>query len=310
MKRVTLIATAIVLAVLVGASARLAAQNTVPSERTFMTFSNTVEMPGVTLPAGTYVFRLADIPTRNVVQVLSKDEKDIMGQWTFVQAQRPKATEDTVVMFKEAPEGQTAAVQYWYYPGETIGKEFIYPKDQAQKIANRTGVSVLSEEGRISSTVASTDSQGNVTNWEKDKSDNVTAAASTDVDHKDVASNNDADSALRNAPAPAQPTAAAGSLTGNRGIQQPADTSRDSAGLSADASASQSSNINNDNRAVGTSGAGDVQATDSRSPQRESTQARTAELPRTASPAPLAGLIGLLALAGAVGSRRLAAIRR
>jgi len=316
MKRVTLIATAIVLAVLVGMSAQLAAQNTVPSERTFMTFSNTVEMPGVTLPAGTYVFRLADIPTRNVVQVLSKDEKDILGQWTFVQAQRPKATEDTVVMFKEAPEGQTAAVQYWYYPGETIGKEFIYPKDQAQKIANRTGASVLSEEGRVSSTVASTDSQGNVTNWDKDKSDNVAASSTASTDHKDVASNNDADSALRNAPAPAQPTAAAGSLTGNRGIQQQSDTSRDSAGLSADASASQSSSINsNNNRAVGTSGAGDAQATDSRAqrdnrPQPESTQARAAELPRTASPAPLAGLIGLLALAGAVGSRRLAAIRR
>src|SRR6188508_3457546 len=115
MTRVTSIATAIVLAVLVRMSAPVAAQNPVPSERTLMTFSNTVEMPGVTLPAGTYVFRLADTPTRNVVQVLSKDEKDILGQWTFVQAQRPKATEDTVVMFKETPEGTMPAVQYWYY---------------------------------------------------------------------------------------------------------------------------------------------------------------------------------------------------
>src|SRR5678815_5979637 len=105
MKRFTLIATAMVLAMLVGMSARVAAQNTVPSERTFLTFSNTVEMPGVTLPAGSYVFRLADTPTRNVVQVLSKDEKDILGQWTFVQAERPKVTEDTVVMFKETAEG-------------------------------------------------------------------------------------------------------------------------------------------------------------------------------------------------------------
>ena len=154
MKRLTVIATAMVLAVMVGMSARVAAQNPVANERTFMTFSNTVEMPGVTLPAGTYVFRLADTPTRNVLQVLSKDEKDILGQWTFVQAQRPKATEDTVVMFREQPEGTTAAVQYWYYPGETIGKEFVYPKDQAQKIANRTGASVLSDEGRIASTAS------------------------------------------------------------------------------------------------------------------------------------------------------------
>jgi len=293
MKRVTLIATAVMLAVLVGMSARVAAQNTVVNQRTFMTFSNTVEMPGVTLPAGTYVFRLADTPTRNVVQVLSKDEKDILGQWTFVQAQRNKATEDTVVMFKEMPEGTMPAVQYWYYPGDTSGKEFIYPKDQGQKIANRTGGSVLTDEGRVSSTVASTDSKGNVTNWERDANKSADNNANSPAD---------ANSSLRDAPAPAQPTAAAGSTAGNRGVTQDADNSRDSAALSADASQS------NRNRTVGTSGAASPQATDSN--RAESTQARAAELPRTASPAPLAGLIGLLALAAAVGTRRLAAIRR
>jgi hypothetical protein len=316
MKRVTSIAAAMVLAVLVGMSARVAAQNTVPSERTFMTFSNTVEMPGVTLPAGTYVFRLADTPTRNVVQVLSKDEKDILGQWTFAQAQRPKATEDTVVMFKEMPEGTMPAVQYWYYPGETIGKEFIYPKDQAQKIANRTGASVLSDDGRIASTVKSTDAQGNVTNWERENNTSTASAASSNSNAD--ASNNvasadslnhpsaDADASLRNAPAAAQPSAAAGSLTGNRGVQNQADNSQDSAALSAQAASqpspvSQPSSVNN-NRPVGTSGAGDAQATD--------TQARARELPRTASPAPMVGLIGLLALAGAIGTRRLAAMGR
>jgi len=295
MKRVTLIATAMVLAVLVGMSARVAAQNTVPSERTFLTFSNTVEMPGVTLPAGTYVFRLADTPTRNVVQVLSKDEKDILGQWTFVQSRRAKATEDTVVMFKESPEGTSPAVQYWYYPGETSGKEFVYPKSQGQQIANRTGATVLTDEGRVSSTVASTDSQGVVTNWEREAAKNANAPAAV------ASADTNADSTVRNAPAPAQPTAAAGSLTGNRGVPPEADTSHDSAALNADASRSNS-------RAVGTSGTADVQATDSN--RAESTQARATELPRTASPAPLAGLIGLLALAGAVGTRRLAALRR
>jgi cobalamin biosynthesis Mg chelatase CobN len=297
MKRVTLIATAMVLAVLVGLTARVAAQNTVPSERTFMTFSNTVEMPGVTLPAGTYVFRLADTPTRNVVQVLSQDEKDILGQWTFVQAQRPKATADTVVMFKEAPEGAKPAVQYWYYPGETIGKEFIYPKDQAQQIANRLGTSVLTEDGRVASTVASTDAQGNVTNWDREASATTSANANANAA--------EADSSLRNAPASAQPSAAAGSVAGNRGVSAEPDTSRDTAALNADASASQAPA----NRSVGTSGAGNAQATDVNRAQPESTQAQN-ELPRTASSAPLIGLIGLLALAGAVGTRRLAAVRR
>ena len=73
----------------------------------------------------------------NVVQVLDEGEKNMIGQWTFVQADRPRVTEENVVMFKETREGSTPAVQYWYFPGEKIGKEFIYPKDQAERIAAR-----------------------------------------------------------------------------------------------------------------------------------------------------------------------------
>ncbi len=52
-------------------------------------------------------------------------------------------------MFKETREGATPAVQFWYFPGEKIGKEFIYPKDQAERIAARTGTQVRTEEGVI-----------------------------------------------------------------------------------------------------------------------------------------------------------------
>ena len=122
-------------------------------------------------PAGTYVFRLADTPTRNVVQVLPEDEKNVLGQWTFVQAERPKVSEDTVVMFKETGRHDAGRAVPGTTPGERIGKEFIYPKDQAQKIANRTGATVLSEEGRIASTVTSTDSKGQVTDWQRENED-------------------------------------------------------------------------------------------------------------------------------------------
>ena len=131
MKRVKLIVTAVVLAVLGVLAGRVSAQRIDTNNKTLMTFTAAVEMPGVTLQPGTYVFRLADIPTRNVVQVLDESEKNILGQWTYVQADRPRVTEETVVMFKETREGATPAVQFWYYPGEKIGKEFIYPKNQA-----------------------------------------------------------------------------------------------------------------------------------------------------------------------------------
>ena len=137
MKRVKLLATAMVLAVLAVMASRVIAQETNTLERTFLTFSSSVEMPGVTLQPGTYVFKLADTPTRNVVQVWDKDEKNMIGHWLFVQAERPQVTEDTVVMFRETREGATPAVQFWYFPGERVGKEFIYPKDQAERIAAR-----------------------------------------------------------------------------------------------------------------------------------------------------------------------------
>jgi hypothetical protein len=276
MKRLTIIATACVLAALAVLATRVGAQESNTTERTFMTFSAPVELPGVTLEAGTYEFRLADTESRNVVQVLRKDSREPMGQWTFVQSDRPQVSGETVVMFKETKEGTTPAVQFWYYPNEKIGKEFIYPKDQAHKIAQRTGETVLSTEGPVSAT-ASAENNANV--------EERRAAAEQS-----------------NAVATAQPSAPAGSTTGNRGLtnEQP----REPESLTAQSSASAERSVEPEPaprataqvepapRPVGTSGSG------------ASAEARQAsELPRTASPLPLSGLIGLLSLAGAAGLR-------
>src|SRR5688572_5075292 len=129
MTRVTIVATALIIAFFGVLSSLSTAQDANSQERTFLTFSGAAEMPGVTLPPGTYVFKLADTPSRNVVQVWDREEKNIIGQWNFVQSERTEVSQDNVVMFKETAAGRTPAVQYWFYPGERIGKEFIYPKD-------------------------------------------------------------------------------------------------------------------------------------------------------------------------------------
>ena len=275
MKRVTTIATACVAAILLALSVSAGAQDFNSLERTFLTFSNAVELPGVTLPAGTYTFRLADTPGRNVVQVLSQDEKEIHGQFLFVQAQRPEVTGETVVTFRETREGSTPAVQYWYYPGEKIGKEFIYPKDQAMRISQRTGMEVRTEDGLISanSTASSTDTQGQVTEWKREGT--PSAAADAQVQASGVS----ADASLGNTRddratgLALEPSAQA--------VEQPEPAVTADAGLSVDTTP------------VGTSG------------QAEATIAQNepAELPRTASPLALSGLLGLLSLAGAAGVR-------
>ena len=46
-------------------------------KKTVVTFSQPVEIPGMVLPAGTYVFRRASTTDPNVVEISDKDEKQV-----------------------------------------------------------------------------------------------------------------------------------------------------------------------------------------------------------------------------------------
>jgi hypothetical protein len=113
--------------------------------RTEFTFNTPVELPGVTLPPGTYVFRFADATTsKNVMQVLAKDSTNkTYGLFLTISAQRPKPSDEAELRFLETPAGAPAAVKTWWYPGNTIGREFIYPKSQARRLAQATNTTVL-----------------------------------------------------------------------------------------------------------------------------------------------------------------------
>jgi hypothetical protein len=114
------------------------------NKKTILTFSGPVQIPGATLPAGSYVFKLADIPgNRHVVQVFDKDEKKIYSTMLAVPNQRMTPSDKPVVLFSERASGSPQAVKVWYYPGETIGNEFVYPKSQAMRIARETHTRVL-----------------------------------------------------------------------------------------------------------------------------------------------------------------------
>lgn len=287
MKRVKLIATALTLAVLAVLASRATAQQVNTNERTFLTFTGAVEMPGVTLEPGTYVFKLADTQSRNVVQVWDKDEKNMIGHWTFVQAERPRVTEDTVVMFRETREGSTPAVQFWYFPGEKIGKEFLYPKDQAERIAARTGAKVRTEEGVVEGPGIAGVQPAEV---------NVAVAEPAPAEPA-------ADAALRDAPAPAQPTAAAGSLAGNRQPAEPVAEPAPAPEPAPAAVAEVQSPAPAPEPAAPAVAETRVAANQATTPRAVGTSGQANELPRTASPLALSGLLGLLSLAGATGLR-------
>ena len=195
------------------------------NKKTILTFSGPVQIPGATLPAGSYVFKLADIPgNRHVVQVFDKDEKKIYTTMLAIPNQRLEPSDKPVVLFSERATGSPQAVKVWYYPGETIGNEFVYPKSQAIKIARETRQSVLamnddasatSTESEIPSAMKTAelgrfDENGN---WQSEDKKVAVSGAPAAQTTTAAASTNAAQSTPAASPTPAQPAPAPRSTT-------------------------------------------------------------------------------------------------
>jgi hypothetical protein len=94
-----------------------------------LTFTGSVQVPGVTLTAGTYRFHLADPESaRSVLQVLSSDGAIVHAMFLTRADSRTKLTDDPSVTFIETPAGVPPAVRTLFYGGEYRGYEFVYPK--------------------------------------------------------------------------------------------------------------------------------------------------------------------------------------
>ena len=103
---------------------------------TYLTFSGPVQIPGVTLDAGTYRFRLGNADSgRNVIQVLSHDGSAVYSMFQTIPDSRRTITDETVVSFMETPAGVAPAVKSLFYGGEYHGYQFVYPKGEPNLLA-------------------------------------------------------------------------------------------------------------------------------------------------------------------------------
>jgi hypothetical protein len=105
------------------------------NEATQMTFSQPVQVPGHTLPAGTYLFKVAPVDTENVVQIFNANGTVLYASAMTIPTLRPEATGQTAVTLAEQTSGEPYALLKWFYPGRLTGREFVYPKAQQQQLA-------------------------------------------------------------------------------------------------------------------------------------------------------------------------------
>jgi hypothetical protein len=104
------------------------------NKRTEFQFSGPVQIPGKVLPAGKYVFELADSGSdRNIVEVFSEDSKGkeaLVATILAIPAYMEETPDKPVVQFEERASGDPEAIQRWFYPGDNSGWEFIYRKGE------------------------------------------------------------------------------------------------------------------------------------------------------------------------------------
>lgn len=286
-------------AALVFSATLASAQAPDTNNMTTVTFSAPVSLPGVTLPAGSYLFKLADSQVnRNIVQVFAQDRSKILATILAIPAERNEPADETVITFTESPANTAPAIRYWYYPGQKRGQEFAYPKKQAQEIANAAHTSVLSIDTDDTSADAMT--SGKTSRVEPSAEPTQSAAQSTEPAQS-------APAAQSTTPAPATPSpstepqstqpqstppqSTAAPSPEPRPTEQPSATTPSqpapAPAPAPSASAPSASTPSSSETAVGTSG---------------STSGRTS-LPKTASTLPLVGFAGLLALISAFGVR-------
>ena len=98
------------------------------NRQTLVTFNKPVQVPGRVLPAGTYIFQLADSEgDRRIVQIFTQDRKELLTTVATIPSYH-RETGNALVTFEERATGSPEALHGWFYPGDLQGVLFVYPK--------------------------------------------------------------------------------------------------------------------------------------------------------------------------------------
>jgi hypothetical protein len=106
------------------------------NKKTKLTFSQPIRVPGTTLAAGSYVFKLVDSQSsRNIIQIMNTRENRLYATVLAIPDYRLNPSSHTIMTFGEVGSGCAPAVKSWFYPGDNTGNRFVYGKAEAEQMA-------------------------------------------------------------------------------------------------------------------------------------------------------------------------------
>lgn len=128
----------------------IAAHADASDQATKLTFSESVQIPGQILPAGTYLLKMASPGDyQNIVQIFNADGTVLYATLQTISAERLKPAGDTVITLAEAP-GEPVALLKWFYPGSLVGNEFVYSREKEKELEQEKSQVIAVRQGAIS----------------------------------------------------------------------------------------------------------------------------------------------------------------
>jgi hypothetical protein len=122
-------------------------------QTTILTFSQPIQIPGQILPAGTYLFKLANSDSdRDLVQIFSSDQMHLYATFQTIPTERQNSTDDTAITFAQLGDGQPEALLKWFYPGNPTGHEFVFSRQREKQLAQDRQLTVVANQRPSSGT--------------------------------------------------------------------------------------------------------------------------------------------------------------
>jgi LPXTG-motif cell wall-anchored protein len=78
---------------------------------------------------------LSPVTYPNVVQFLDRDQRHLYAMVSTIPIYRATPTDRTVITFEERTGDAPQAIKEWFYPGETLGQEFLYGQPRTESVA-------------------------------------------------------------------------------------------------------------------------------------------------------------------------------
>jgi hypothetical protein len=113
-----------------------------------------VEFPGTVLEPGVYIVRLRQtIERRSQVEILNREETQLLATVVAVPDHHVRPDDNSDFTYHAVKRSGPRPVRSWYFPGDLVGLEFVYPAARAKEIAKDSDAHVMASNSSKDGTI-------------------------------------------------------------------------------------------------------------------------------------------------------------